>query len=130
MRTFSTIGITLSAAMFLACGGVPQAKQGSGPPAADSKADEATQAERGKILQKFMVAGGPVEKVQDGELWVRPAFYLLTFEDKKTVATLAWAYSFAVPNTDTAESSGILLIHDVHTGKQIGKYSRTGFSMD
>jgi hypothetical protein len=68
------------------------------------------------------------------KLWVRPAWYALTFDQKREAAAIAYGHTFSLPRGVklTWEQNGFqrLYIFDLYSGKQIGTFSYTGLELE
>ena len=94
-------------------------------------ADDASQAERLKVIEWYKrtnviekVAGDTVAK-----LWIKPLFYTLPFEDKKTLAKIVYAWFYKTPNNPKDGDLGLgdhVQILDHLSGKKVGEYSMLG----
>lgn len=102
------------------------------------KADPVLQAERKAYLQDVLMGpGGPFEKIDGGvmpKLWVRPAWYALTYDQKREAATAAYCYTFEIPRGAklTWEQNGhqTLYMFDLYSGKEIGRFTYTGLELE
>ncbi len=100
----------------------------SSAPSEDKSIDHspAMQARRLVAIQRLQKEGliKKVECEAPQRLWILPAFYGLTMDDKSVVASLSYAYCF--PQVAT---HNVLLLKDNKTGKTAGQFSRLGLEM-
>ena len=81
------------------------------------------QVERRKLIQE-LINRGVFSKVNSAdEIWVRPIFYTLDYDQKQAFANLVYSYYF-----DGTNDSDTIILLDSKTGKVAGYFSRSGLS--
>jgi len=93
------------------------------------KAEEAKQETRLAWLKEIGGRGAfsKIDWRENGAtLWVRPEFYLLAFDDKQKICSVAHAYLA----TAARDEYVIVRLRDANSGKVVGIYSVTGLEME
>lgn len=133
-RRMTAVCFALSAHLVMACCCMSGEGKSTDP---IRVADEKSQADRLKIIEGYQ-RENVIDKV-DGpnkvaKLWVKPLFYTLPFEDKKTLAKIVYAWYYKTPNNPKDSELGLgdhVQILDHRSGKKVGEYSMlSGLSMD
>lgn len=87
-----------------------------------SKASPEMQKKRLAFIKKILREEDIFQKVDASgrlpHLWVKPKFYLLSFDEKSKLVNVVWAYYFSED-----PSQNILILNDSMNGKEIGQYS-------
>jgi len=90
--------------------------------AATALADNMQNKRKG-FIQK-LINNGVFEKVEVPgslpHLWVKPAFYGLSFDDKSTFVNVVYAYY-----TTMNSSYNLVVLYDSRSGKKVGVYGET-----
>ncbi len=119
----SNIGCAIVAAIglvifviILIVGGNDQSTRGADTPALDKSPP--TQQRRKELLGKLqgLEVFGKIECHGKGaDVWVKPGFYALSFDDKQSFSSVAYAYCFS-------DSDSYVTLRDSQTGKDVGTY--------
>lgn len=130
-RVCMVVCIVAFAVCVIACGGAKTPDRGSTEKGARPKATAEQQVKRKALIEKLISEGVFRElKITKNEVIVGPRFYTLDYKDKKEAAGIALAYIFAIPKDDKLQDDEEITLIDSKTGKDIGRYSSLGFTLD
>lgn len=131
-RAIYSFLVAMTIAWLLACGGAGNTSDDAAK--IQGTASDDLQQQRRELIGKLQDRQ-IIQKIEtpgtDPRVYVLPAFFALTFDQKQSFINVCYAYAYKLPKGDVGSFNEPMWIYDAMTNKKVGAFQpSTGLDLD